>query len=123
MYSPKNTFRFEGNLGKDAELKQTPSGPVVAFSVAVNERWTDTKKIEHKRTDWFDVEVWGNQARTAATLRKGTPVIVEGKVKTDSYTKNNLEHRAWVIKANSIRKIDYTQAAAEDETGDANEDA
>ena len=48
---------------------------------------------------------------------------MEGKVKTDSYTKNNMEHRAWIIKANSIRKIDYTQTAAEDEIGDANEDA
>jgi len=122
MYSYRNSFRIEGNLGKDAELKTTPNGSVVTFSVAVNEKWTDSKKVEHKRTDWFDVEVWGNGTQRAATLKKGTPVIVEGKVQTDSYMKDKVEHRTWVIKANSIRKIDFTQAAAEDEVSDANED-
>ena len=53
MYNARNSFRFIGNIGQDAETKTTPSGTVVTFSVAVNEKWTDDKKVEHKRTDWL----------------------------------------------------------------------
>ncbi len=124
MYNPKNSFRSIGNLGKDAETKTTPNGTaVVTFSIAVNKNWTDDKKVQHQRADWFDVEVWGPRTKFAGTLKKGTPVEVEGEVKTGSYkAKDGTEHKTWVIKANSIHKIDYSQAGDE-EISDANEDA
>ena len=114
-----------GNLGKDAETKTLPNNTtVVTFSVAVNKKWTDEKKVDHKRTDWHDVEVWGPRMKSAGTLKKGTPVQVEGEVKTGSYKdKDGVEHKTWVIKANSLYKIDYSQAGAEEEISDANEDA
>lgn len=120
MYNARNSFRFIGNVGQDAETKTTPNGTVATFSVAVNEKWTDDKKVEHKRTDWFDVEVWGPKTRLAGSLKKGTPVQIEGKVKTSTYKKEGVDVRAWVIKANSILKIDYSQG---EEISDANEDA
>jgi single-strand DNA-binding protein len=121
MYNPKNSFRIEGNLGKDAITKTTASGTVVTFSVAVNKRWRDSKKVEHKRTDWFDVEDWDN-TKQAGSLKSGTPVIIEGEVKTDSYEKNGVQHRRWTIRANTIRKIDFSQPEDE-QISDANEDA
>ncbi len=121
MYNARNSFRFIGNVGKDAETKTTNSGTVATFSVAVNEKWTDDKKVEHKRTHWHDVEVWGPRTKFAGTLKKGTPVEVEGRVQTGTYKdQNGAEHKTWVVKANTILKIDYSQA---EEISDGNEDA
>ncbi len=123
MHSFRNNIQLEGNLGKDAEFKTTANGDVVNFTLAVNEQWTDKKNVVHKHTDWFDVEVWGPKTKNAATLKKGTPIMLEGKVRTGSYTsKDNVQHRTWTITANLIRRIDYNNQPAET-ISDANEDA
>jgi single-stranded DNA-binding protein len=44
----------------------------------------------------------------AATLKAGTPVIIEGKIKPETYTADGVEHRTFSIKADYIRKIDYS---------------
>lgn len=122
MHSFRNNIQLEGNLGKDAELKTTASGDVVNFTLAVNEQWTDKKNVVHKQTDWFDVEVWGPKTKTAATLKKGTPIMIAGKVRTGAYTPkgSDVQHRTWTITANMIRRIDYNQSET---ISDANEDA
>ncbi len=123
MHSFRNNIQLEGNLGKDAEIKTTANGDVVNFTLAVNEQWTDKKNVVHKHTDWFDVEVWGPKTKNAATLKKGTPIMLEGKFRTGSYTsKDNVQHRTWTITANAIRRIDYNNQPAEI-ISDANEDA
>ena len=66
-----NRIQLEGNLGKDADHKKTDKSEVVKFSLAVNERWMDKSKVEHKRTDWFFIEVWGSAASSAAALKRG----------------------------------------------------
>ena len=123
MHSFRNNIRLEGNLGKDAELKTTSSGDVVTFTLAVNEQYTDKSNVQHKQTDWFDVEVWGPKTKTAATLKKGVAITLDGKVRTGSYTsrENNVLHKTWTITANSIRRIDYSQP--NETISDANEDA
>jgi single-strand DNA-binding protein len=109
MSSYKNNVRLEGNLGKNAEKKTTPNGDVVNFSVAVNEVWKDKDGTAHKNTDWFQIQVWGPVAKFAATLKAGTPVIVEGKIKPETYTADGVEHKTFSIKANYIRKINYSK--------------
>jgi single-strand DNA-binding protein len=108
MSSYKNNVHLEGNLGKDAEKKSTPNGDVVNFSIAVNEQWEDKDGAERKNTDWFQISVWGPVAKFAATLKAGTPVIVEGKIKPETYTADSVEHKTFSIKADYIRKIDYS---------------
>jgi len=109
MFSYKNNVHLEGNLGKDAEKKTTPNGDVVNFSIAVNEVWKDKDGTAHKNTDWFQIQVWGPLAKFAATLKAGTPVIVEGKIKPETYTADGVEHKTFSIKANYIRKINYSK--------------
>ena len=113
MSSYKNNVHLEGNIGKDAELKNTQSGDVVNFSIAVNEQWEDKHGKEHKTTDWFDIEVWGALTKFASTLKAGTPVIIEGKLKPETYTADGVEHKTFSIKADYIRKIDYSQPEEE----------
>ena len=77
-----------GNLGQDPESKYMDSGAVVVnFSVACTETWKDRNTSEmQERTEWVRVEVWGNQAEACAKyLQKGSPVYVEGKLRTDKW--------------------------------------
>ena len=47
-------------------------------------------------------------AKFAATLKAGTPIIVEGKIKPDTYAADGVEHKTFSVKADYIRKIDYS---------------
>lgn len=74
-----------GNLGKDPEVRYTPSGQAVcSFSVATTETWNDKNGKRHKRTTWNRVSVWGKSAENCNKyLRKGSLVFVEGRPVAD----------------------------------------
>ncbi len=77
-----------GNLGKDPEMRYTPSGQAVTnFSVATNEQWTDQQNQRQKRTTWWRVSVWGRQAETCNQyLARGAKVLIEGTINVDAQT-------------------------------------
>jgi single-stranded DNA-binding protein len=54
------------------------------------------------------VQVWGPLAKFAATRKAGTPIIVEGKIKPETYTADGVEYKTFSIKADDIRKIEYS---------------
>ena len=55
-----------GNLGKDPELRYTPSGQAVAsFPLATTDRFKDKDGNWQERTDWHNIVVWGRQGETA----------------------------------------------------------
>ena len=74
-----------GNLGRDPELRYTPSGEAVTdLSVATTESWKDTEGVKKDRTTWWKVAVWGKQAETCNQfLKKGSKVLVEGTMRGD----------------------------------------
>src|SRR5215470_7748818 len=76
-----------GNLGRDPEVRFTPSGRAVAkFSVATTERWTDQQGQRQEKTEWHNIVVWGKQAETCGQyLSKGRQVYVEGRIATRNY--------------------------------------
>jgi len=57
----------------------------------------DCGGAEHKNTDWFQIQVWGPLAKFAATLKAGTPVIVEGQIKPETYTADGVEHKTFSV--------------------------
>ena len=73
-----------GNLGRDPEMRYTPSGQAVTqFTVAVNRNYKDPEASGRKRPSGSASCVWGQQAeRTAEYLRKGNKVYVEGRLQT-----------------------------------------
>jgi len=81
---------------------------VVNFSIAVNEQWEDKDGTEHKNTDWFQIQVWGPLAKFAATLKARTPIIVEGKIKPETYTADGVEHKTFSVKADYIVSVRAT---------------
>ncbi len=74
-----------GNLGKDPEMRYTPSGtPVTSLSVATNRKYTGSDGQVVKETTWFRVSVFGKSAETCAQyLKKGSAVLVEGRLTPD----------------------------------------
>ena len=74
-----------GNLGKDPEMRYTPSGqPVTSFSVATSRSYTNQAGEKVDETIWFRVTAWGKLAETCNQyLRKGKSVLVEGRISPD----------------------------------------
>ncbi len=79
-----NKCMIIGNLGRDPEMRYTPSGQAVTqFSVATNRNFRDPQGEWQSETEWFRVVVWGDQGeRVAEYLRKGHKVYVEGRLQT-----------------------------------------
>lgn len=77
-----------GNLGRDPEMRYTPSGQAVTnLNVATNHQYTSNSGEKVKETTWFRVSVWGKQAEsTNQYLRKGSKVLIEGRLTVDPAT-------------------------------------
>ncbi len=75
-----------GNLGRDPEMRYTPSGQQVTnFSMATSEKWTGQDGQPQERTIWWRVTSWGKQAEVVNQyLHKGNKVYVEGRIQADS---------------------------------------
>jgi single-strand DNA-binding protein len=84
----QNTVLLTGRLTRDAELKYTAGGVAVCnFSIAVNRRYKDPKSGEWKDdTSYVDIAVWRDAAeRCGKILKKGSPVHVEGRLRSSSF--------------------------------------
>ena len=94
MASSLNKVMLIGNLGKDAETRQTPNGiSVTNFSLATTFRSKDQSSGEwRERTDWHDVVLWRGE-RVSQYLTKGRKVFVEGRLQTRSWEDQNGQKR------------------------------
>lgn len=83
-----HTIIIVGNLGRDPEMRYTPSGQAVTnFSVATSRQYTGSDGNQVKETIWFRVSAWGKQAETCNQyLKKGSKVLVEGRLTPDLST-------------------------------------
>jgi single-strand DNA-binding protein len=79
-----------GNLGRDPEMRYTPSGQgVTNFSVATNRQYTASSGEKVKETTWFRVSAWGRQAEICNQyLKSGSKVLIEGRLNPDKETGN-----------------------------------
>src|SRR5229473_7424939 len=75
------------NVGKDPEVKYTPSGiPVGKFSLATNERFKDKSGEFQEHTEWHNIVAWQRLAEIVGEfVFKGSKVYVEGKLQTSSW--------------------------------------
>ncbi len=79
-----NKVMLMGNLGKDAEVRMTPSGKKkVSFTLATTQRFRDSATGEMRdKTEWHNIVAWNRAADSLERLqpKKGTALYVEGKV-------------------------------------------
>jgi single-strand DNA-binding protein len=107
------TIIIAGNLGRDPEMRYTPSGQAVtSFSVATNRQWTNNNGETVKETIWFRISAWGKLAETTNQyLKKGSKVLVEGRLTADPATggpriwtgQDGAPRASFEISANTVR--------------------
>lgn len=105
-----NKVTILGNLGKDPEVRNLPSGDqVVNVTVATSDKWKDKNTGEQKEaTEWHRVTFFGKLADVASKfLQKGSPVYVEGRLKTRKYTdKDGVEKYSTDIVAEQMQLLE-----------------
>ena len=79
-----NKVMLIGHLGRDPEMRYTPSGrPVTTFTVATSRSWNTTDGERRTETEWFNIVAWGNLAEICKQyLIKGQQVYIEGRLQT-----------------------------------------
>ena len=87
MAKSVNKVILVGNLGKDPEVKFTPSGvPVAKFSLATNERYKDKGGEWQDRTEWHNIVAWQRLAEIVGEyVKKGSKIYIEGRLQTSSW--------------------------------------
>lgn len=106
MYS-LNKVQLIGNLTRDPEVRQIPSGQMVCtVGVATNRRWKDQNTGDYKdQTEYHNVVCWGRLAEIAGQyLKKGTKVYFEGRLQTRSWDDDNgkKNYRTEIVAENMI---------------------
>ena len=104
-----NKVTIIGFCGRDPETRYLPSGEqVTSISVATTENWTDKQSGEKKSlTEWHRISFFGKLAEIAGQyLKKGSPVYVEGKLRTQKYTdKDGIERYQTNIIASTMQML------------------
>jgi len=82
-----NKVMIIGRLGRDPEMRYTPSGrPVTNFSVATSRSWNTPDGERRTETEWFNIVAWGSLAEICNQyLVKGQQVYVEGRLQSRSW--------------------------------------
>lgn len=90
-----NKVMLTGKVGRDVELRVTPNGSsVAAMSVASNRCVKQPDGTWKDQPEWFRVVLWGHLAERAVTyLKKGSRVLIEGRLETRTYTDGNGNER------------------------------
>jgi single-strand DNA-binding protein len=98
MAKSVNKVILIGNLGKDPEVKYTPSGTAVAkFSIATNERFKDKSGEWQDRTEWHNIVAWQRTAEIAGEyLKKGRTVYIEGRLQTRSWEDQQTKQKKYM---------------------------
>jgi single-strand DNA-binding protein len=118
-----NKVLLMGNLTRDPETRFTPSGTAVGdLGLAVNRRFRGTDGQDREETCFVRVTVWGRQAETGGEyLRKGSPVLVEGRLKLDEWEKDGQKQSRLGVVAERVQFIgaprgaEYRDHAGDDE--------
>ena len=79
-----NRVTLIGNLGKDPESRNMPTGEAVTnITIATTERWKDKSGEKQEATEWHRISFFGRLAEVAGEyLKKGDPCYVEGRIRT-----------------------------------------
>jgi single-strand DNA-binding protein len=121
------TIIIVGNLGKDPEMRYTPSGQAVTnLNVAVDESYTNNNGERIKKTTWFRVSSWGKQAENCNQyLKKGQKVLVEGRMVGDekgnprTFTRSDGTPGAtFEVSALTVRFLSSREEASNYQTGE-----
>ena len=104
-----NKVMIIGRLGRDPEMRYTPSGkPVTTFSVATNRMWNTSDGERRTETEWFNIVAWGSLAEICKEyLTKNRLVYIEGRLQTRHWDDaEGNKHTSVEIVANEMIMLD-----------------
>ncbi len=122
-----NKVMIIGRLGRDPEMRYTPSGkPVTTFSVATHRTWNTAEGERRTETEWFNVVAWGSLAEICKEyLSKNRLVYIEGRLQTRHWDDaEGVKHTSVEIVANEMIMLDDrkdNEQSPETETGEEDE--
>jgi len=95
-----NKVILAGNLTRDPELRYTPKGMAVAkLGLAINRTWKSESGESKEEVTFVDVDAWGRQAEVIAQyFRKGRPILIEGRLKLDTWEDKNTHQKVSKLK-------------------------
>lgn len=109
-----NRVILVGRLGHSPKLKDVGSSQVATFSVALNRKWTQNGETKEEVT-WVDCEAWGKTAAVCSEyLKSGSQVYVEGRLKVETWEKEDKKHKRMLVAVESIRFLDRKDETKED---------
>ena len=106
-----------GNLGRDPEVRHTPSGAaVVNFSIATNEAWNNREGQREERTEWHRVVAFGKLAEICGQyLKRGKQVYIEGRLQTRQWEdREGIKRSTTEIVATNMTMLGRAGEAAEE---------
>jgi len=115
-----NKVMIIGKLGKDPEMRYTPSGrPVTTFNVATSRSWNTSDGERRTETEWFNVVAWGGLAEICNEyLTKGQQVYIDGRLQSRSWNDSDGNHHTSVeVVANEMIMLGNRQSS-DDQTDD-----
>jgi single-strand DNA-binding protein len=119
-----NKVMLIGNLGRDPEMRYTPSGrPVTTFTVATSRNWNSSDGEKHTETEWFNVVAWGNLAEICKQyLTKGQQVYIEGRIQTRRWeNKEGIKNVTIEIIANEMMILGERKDITQSQNGESSE--
>jgi single-strand DNA-binding protein len=114
-----NKVMIIGHLGRDPEMRYTPSGrSVTSFSLATSRNWTTADGERRSETEWFNIVAWGSLAEICNQyLKKGQHVYIEGRLQTRRWEDEEGNKRSSVeVVAREMIMLGERHEKAEDET-------
>lgn len=102
-----NKVILMGNLTRDPEVRYTPGGTAVSeIGLAVNDRRKDAKGDWVDEVTFVDITLWGRQAEIAGEyLNKGSQILVEGRLKLDSWEKDGQKRSKLRVVGENMRML------------------
>jgi single-strand DNA-binding protein len=108
MSGSVNKVILIGRLGKDPEIKYTPSGaPVAKFTLATDESFKDRAGEQQRRTEWHTIVAWNKLAEICGEyLTKGKQIYIEGSIRSRQWEDQSGNKRtAYEIVARDMRML------------------
>jgi single-strand DNA-binding protein len=118
-----NQVTLMGNLTRDPELRQTPTGQnVTSFSLALNRSYKDASGEWQEATDYIDIVCWGPLAeRVAQYLSKGRRCLVQGRLQSRNWEQEGQKRSKVEVLANDVTFLDSRGAEGGGDGGSAND--
>jgi len=102
-----NRVTLIGRLGKDPELRYTPSGtPLAKFTLATSRKFVDRDGQKQEKTEWHRIVVWRKLAEICGQyLFKGKQVMIEGRIEYGAYEKDGVKRYTADIIAENLEMM------------------